>query len=257
MKASQVNGSCEMFGVHVSYALHSPAVGRARRAVLIVVVFLLGLHNPLVAQHAGLPVDHSPAHRRVAGGHLDFGQSGGFAGTGALRSLGVRGHVAAGRYQLTLGGHSVSPEANGLEDGIGLGATIALQLEAANLLRTANVQAGFGIVHLGREAGGSVTMIDLPLSLAVGLDMPTRAGPAETWIAPRLHVRHLEISESDEIADGTRVGAGASAGLRFTFDDAHAGFGLALDGMGLPDPQDDEWRFIAAFALSLHLLLDW
>ena len=246
-----------MRGPYVDYASRGAAVGRVGCVFLTAVLCLLGLHNPLKAQHAGLPVDHSPTHRRVVGGHLDFGQSGGFAGTGTLRSLGVRGHVAEGHYQLLVGVHSVSPEANGLEAGIGLGATVALQLESAQPLRTSNVQAGFGIVRLDREAGGSVTMIDLPVSLAVGLDVPTRAGTAEAWIAPRVHVRHLEISRSDAIDDGTRVGAGASTGLRFTFDDAHAGFGLALDGMGLRDPQDDGWRFIAAFGLSLHLLLDW
>jgi hypothetical protein len=241
---------------YVSYASQMALGGRVSGIFLVAVVHVLVVHDPLSAQHAGLPVDHSPAHRSVVGGHLDFARSDGFAGTGALRSLGVRAHVATGRFQLIAGGHRVAPEASGLENGIGLGATVALQLEAAQPLRTSNVQAGLGIVRLDREAGGSLTMVDLPISVAVGLDLPTLVGTAEAWFAPRMHLRHLEISKSDELDDGTRVGAGASTGIRFTFDDAQAGFGITLDGMSLRDPRADGGRFIAAFGLSLHVLLD-
>ncbi len=221
----------------------------ARAAILGCLTFCL----PASArgQHAGLPIDHAPAHQPVVGVHLDFGVGAGYADTGRLLSLGGRVQAMAGPLQFTLGGHNVSPEADGLKDGIGLQATAALQLHAARPARTTNVQVGFGIVQFEVEGGGEINFIDIPVSLGVGIYAPTPVGPAETWIAPRVHFRQVDAP----VGDGWRVGPGASAGLRFTHAEWQTGFGLTLDGFALRDPVGSGWRFMGSFALSLHLLL--
>lgn len=231
-----------------------PAAARVRLALLVALLPSLPA-VPAGAQQAGLPIEHSPAHLPVAGFHLDFGQGSGFAGSGRLRSLGGRLHFALSGAQLVLGAHHVSGDADAFDDGIGLQGTVAVQLLEARPAKTMNVQAGLGWLRLESETGGKLVLIDVPVGVAFGLYAPTPLGPAELWAAPRLHLRHADISGNDVAADGTRVGPGASAGVRFTFANTQAGFGLALDGLVLRDPSREAWRFLGSFGLSLHLLL--
>lgn len=208
------------------------------------------------AQQPGLPVDHSPAHLPVTGVHLDFGQGSGFAGTGRLRSFGGRLHHAFGGLQLMAGVHRVSTDREGLEDGYGAQASLAFRVLEPRPRRVANVQAGVGWARLDDTAGGGgVTLVDVPLSVSLGAYLPTPLGPAEAWVAPRAHVRHVSRTAVGVEDDGTSIGPGGSVGLRFTLADAQAGFSIALDGMTLRDPVEDEWRFLGAFQLALHLLL--
>jgi hypothetical protein len=205
------------------------------------------------AQQAGIPVDYSPAHLPVVGGSILFAQGGGFAGSGTLRSLGARLHYATGIVQLKAGGAAVSTDVDRLDGGMGLHAAVALSLIAPRPARAVNAQIGVGWVRLDSDVGSDLTTFDVPFGVGVGIYAPTPAGPAELWVAPRVHLRHVDFGAGADSA--TRIGPGASAGLRFTLAQPQAGFDLVLDGMTLRDPFQDGWSFIGSVNLGLHLLL--
>lgn len=221
--------------------------------VLLLSVVLPGAAS---AQQAGLPVDHSPAHLPVFGFHLDFGRGSGYAGTGTLRSLGGRLQLSFDDVQIIAGAHHVNPERDVFEPGLGVQGTVALRLLEPRPRRVANVQAGIGWLRLDATGGGDLTFIDIPIGVSIGAYLPTPLGPAEAWAAPRVQLRHV----SQDVAgaaddDGTFLGGGGSVGLRFTLADAQAGFSIAVDGLALRDPVEDDWRLLGAFDLALHLLL--
>lgn len=218
-------------------------------------LLLLALPCSLTAQQAGLPVDQSPAHLPVFGMHLDFGLGAGYANTGRLRSIGARAHFAREDVQLLAGFHRVSPGHDALENGYGVQATIAWRLLRPRPRRVANIQAGLGWLRFDEEDGdGAITIVDVPLSFALGAYLPTPLGPAEAWVAPRAHVRHASGALSPTGEGVTRIGPGASAGFRFTLADQQAGASISVDGLALDDPAGG-WRVLGSFQLGLHLLL--
>lgn len=231
-----------------------PVRPRAARGVAAWTAFVLTT-APMAAgaQQAGVPVDYSPAHLPVVGGSIIFAQSGGFAGSGTLRSLGARLHYATGTVQLKAGGAAVSTDVDGLDGGMGLHAAVALVLIPPRPARAVNAQIGVGWVRLDSDVGSDLTTFDVPIGVGVGIYAPTPAGPAELWVAPRVHLRHVDFGANEDSA--TRIGPGASAGLRFTLAQPQAGFDLVLDGMTLRDPIEEGWNFIGSVSLGLHLLL--
>lgn len=220
---------------------------------LLVGCLLFTLAPAAAAQQAGIPVEHSPAHLPVIGGAVVFAQGAGYVGTGTLRSLGGRLHYGTGTAQLKAGLHHVFTDFAGFDDGLGVQASFALSLVQPRPARAIDAQIGFGWLSIDTDAGDGIDFIDVPLGVGIGIYAPTPAGPAELWAAPRVHLRHVTMPGDD--ADATRIGPGASAGLRFTLAGPQAGFDLILDGLMLRDPTEDDWRFMGSFSLGLHLLL--
>lgn len=224
------------------------------RALIGCALFSFGSANALAAQQPGLPVEHSPAHLPVRGILADFGVGAGYAGTGTLVSFGGRLQTAFDRVQIMAGAHAISPSSDALDTGLGIEATIAVQLSPARPRRVINAQVGFAWTDFGAvDDDVGITFIDVPLSLAVGAYLPTPKGPAEAWFAPRLHIRHTANRRSFD--PGTRVGPGLSAGLRFTTAAPQLGGSISVDALGMDDPARDGWRVLTSFDITLHLLL--
>lgn len=226
-----------------------------RRLASLASLASCALAAPVTAQEPGLPVYHSPAHLPVRGVLADFGIGAGYAGTGRLLSYGGRLQSAFDAIQIFAGVHGVSPDADGLGSGIGLEAAIAWRLLEPRPRRVANLQVGVAWTDI--DATGDrdgITFFDVPLSASLGAYLPTPAGPAEAWIAPRVHLRHTAVDTPD-FEGGTYVGPGLSAGLRFTTAAPQLGGSIAVDGLGLKDPATDSWRLLTAVSLTVHWLL--
>jgi hypothetical protein len=223
-----------------------------RLGFAVVWVCLAGLSVPAAAQRPGLPVHHAPAHLPVRGGYLDFGRGSRHAGTGALTVYGIRLLNTFEKLQVSAGAAHVSPDADALDDGLTVHGAVALQLQEARPTRTANVQLGVGWTSIDIDQGGTLRIIDVPISLGIGFYAPAPVGTAEAWAAPRIHVRHTSTSGTS--GSDTRVGPGLSLGLNFTHADTQLGFDLAGEILALKEPRGD-WRGLLAFSISLHLLL--
>jgi opacity protein-like surface antigen len=224
-----------------------------RARIALVAAAFCALAPAASAQQAAVPVEHSPAHLPVIGGSLIFAQGAGFAGSGTLRSFGGRLHYGTGTVRLVAGAHWVSTDFEGLDDGFGLQGSVALSLVRPRPARAVDAQVGFGWLRLDTDTGEGIDFFDLPIGVGIGIYAPTPAGPAELWAAPRVHLRHVELP--NDVASATRIGPGASAGVRFTLAGPQAGFDLILDGLTLRDPVRDDWRFMGSVSLGLHLLL--
>jgi hypothetical protein len=168
---------------------------------------------------------------------------------------GARVIHAAGRLQFGAGVARISPDADFLETGTVLHATFAVQLQEPRPRRAVNLQLGFGATSIDAESGGTLRVIDVPLSLAVGSFAPTPVGPAELWAAPRLHVRRTSTSVASADDAETHIGPGLSMGLNFTFARSQLGLDVATEFLAMKDPAADAWRGLVAGSVSLHLLI--
>lgn len=195
-----------------------------RRAALIAVIVLTALPGVAGSQVPGVPNFHHPSHNGEPSAHLDYGH--GFADVSNIDVIQVRvthgterftGRVMAARLFDSAGPNEFAAAVNGSFNLYGVN---------SDKLLVVDVQAGAGFLSSG-PSGADVDQVDVPIGLAVGIQVPAPFGTPHLWLAPRLHLRRrsvdvLGISTSDwETGGGMAVGVGLTSSSGF---EVHAAF---------------------------------
>lgn len=217
------------------------------RRILLIAAVLLYPPPAASGQRPGFPVLYAPSHTPVIGGAVEFGVGGGTAGTGTLLSAGGRLNLSLGtQWQVMAGAAWVGAGEEGVEDGVAIQGTIAMRVREPRPTIGVNVQAGVSVLDLD-----AVSILDVPIGVGIGLYGPTPLGPAEFFVAPRLHVRRFDVTGRD---DETVAGGGISGGLSYTHASAQVGLSISGDLLVLRDPAEDAVRATGALGITFHLL---
>lgn len=183
------------------------------RTALIVVVVLTALPGVARSQVPGIPNFHHPNHNGEPSAHLDFGH--GFADVDNLDVLQVRvthgtdrftGRVIWARLFNSAGQNEFAAAVNG---------SFNLYGGKSTKFFVWDVQAGAGLFSSGLT-GAEIDQVDVPVGLAVGIQVPHPLGTPHLWIAPRLHLRRRSMNVMGASASDWETGHGVALGFAFT-----------------------------------------
>jgi len=194
---------------------------------LVAVLAVLGTAAPARAQMLGNPV-YVPVGVgtgvNIAG---DFGRG--------LNDASGKGNYFGGRVAVGLpmlyvmaGAGTYKPD-GATESEIAFGGALGVNVLRLPMMPVkVSLQAGAGYL----KAGGD-KVIDIPVSLGIGLSLPTPGLSITPWVAPRLHVRI--VSPEDALLDTeTATRFGGSAGINAAF--GLIGVHLAVDYISFSAP---------------------
>jgi hypothetical protein len=170
----------------------------------------LGVPSTLAGQVAGLPV-------RNAGIGTGLGLAGdvGFpnADMGKGTAIGATGFVGVGPLGVTATVSRWSPkDADAITS---VGGTLNLKVFGGPLIPLSlTLQGGVGRTRTTTVEGGSVTRLQFPAGLGIGLTIPNPAFSIKPWAAPRLDVVH---QSGTGLISGTSAKFGISGGIDLGF----------------------------------------
>jgi hypothetical protein len=170
-------------------------------AVALAVSFTAG---SAAAQLPGNPV-YAPGG---AGGltlAADFGKGVNDA-SGKANFIGARAELGLPLIRVAAGAGIFDPKVTGADKDVAFAGSAALQVFGGPLIPVSvRLFAGAGYLKTG-----SVTTINVPVGLAIAVNVPTPGVSIDPWVAPR-----VQMSRTSDVTSDTDVRFGASAGVNF------------------------------------------
>lgn len=209
-------------------------------AVFFVVSVMFAMSvTPASAQIFNQPVYHNPGHGTGVTLAADIGIG---ANDDAKKlvpgetPVGYGGHITLGLPVVTItAGLSVVDPKGPRDTEVAVGGNLALTLFKAPMTPiVVDLQAGLGYVKFD-AAGGfpELKVIDVPIGVGLGINVPNPSVSFEPWIAPRIHVRNVRTTGLTFLSTGsdeTKVGFGVSGGFNLGLP-MGLGFHAAVDWM--------------------------
>lgn len=151
------------------------------------------------------------------------------------KPLAYAGRVTLGvpRVNITAGVGAVNPR-GGLDTEISFGGSLEVSVFDVPLVPVKiTVLAGAGRTRFGGSGvpGSDVTILDVPIGVAVGIKPPSPLVSVVPWAAPRIHIQRVSFGGVSE----SEVGFGASGGVNLNLPTG-LGFHAALDWITIGDP---------------------
>ncbi len=191
--------------------------------------------TPAAAQIFNQPVYHSPGHGTgvTLGADIGIGANDDAKLVAGETPVAYGGHITLGLPVVTItAGLSVVDPKGPLDTEVAFGGNLALTLFKAPMTPIViDLQAGVGYVKFD-AAGGALEnkIVDVPIGVGLGINVPNPSVSFEPWIAPRIHLRNQRITVLGITADETKVGFGVSGGVNLGLP-MGLGFHAAVDWM--------------------------
>jgi hypothetical protein len=172
--------------------------------------------GPVVAQMNSIPVYHNPKGGSGLLLAADFGK-GVNDESGKNTAFAFRTGFGVGPVTFGASVGTVNPEVGTeRQSEVQWMANMGLRLFGGGLMPVAlSLQGGVGVVNIegSGAAGGDAKIVNVPVGLGLGFNVPAPTFNFEPWIATRVQYTRNEISTFS----ANQVGWGISAGMNFSF----------------------------------------
>ena len=196
---------------------------------------------PASAQIFNQPVYHNPGH----GTGVTLGADIGIGANDDAKKLALGETPVAYGVHITLGlpvvtitaGLNVVDLKGPRDTEVAVGGNLALTLFKAPMTPIViDLQAGVGYVKF--DAAGALAtetkIVDVPIGVGLGINVPNPSVSFEPWIAPRIHIRNVRTTDliflGTNNVDETKIGFGVSGGINLGLP-MGLGFHAAVDWM--------------------------
>jgi hypothetical protein len=174
--------------------------------------------GPVVAQMNAIPVYHNPKGGSGLLLAADFGK-GVNDESGKNTAFAFRTGFGVGPVTFGASIGTVNPLPEGAterQNEVQWMANMGLRLFGGGLMPVAlSLQGGVGVLNIDRSgaAGGDAKIVNVPVGLGLGFNVPAPTFNFEPWVATRIQYTRNEISA----VSANQVGWGVSAGMEFSF----------------------------------------
>ncbi len=187
------------------------------------------------AQIFNQPVYHNPGHGTgvTLGADIGIGANDDAKLVAGETPVAYGGHITLGLPVVTItAGISIVDPKGPLDTEVALGGNLALTLFKAPMTPVVvDLQAGVGYVKF--DAVGAFPefkILDVPIGVGLGINVPNPSVSFEPWIAPRIHIRNVRSTGVGTNFDETKTGFGVSGGVNLGLP-MGLGFHAAVDWM--------------------------
>lgn len=166
--------------------------------------------------------------------------------SGRLNAFGGRLGITLPIVSVWAGAATLDPRVDGVSNEVTFGGGVAVKVFDPPLVPVAiSLQAGAGYMNQSIDPllSNGVSMLNVPVGIALALDVPTPGVEIQPWVSPRIHFLRSSFSG----ASNSEVGFGTSAGVNMTLPGG-LGMHLAADYMSVGDPSVQP----LVFGVGLH-----